>query len=49
MNWPLYIFFFFIISLIVSIGVTLLKVWVRRKTGKEVKSTVREKSYQRPF
>jgi hypothetical protein len=36
-------------SLVLSVIITMIKVWLRKRLGKEVQSTRRDNSYQRPF
>ncbi len=49
MEWLLYLFLFLLGSLVLSVVVTVVKVWLRKRLGKEVRSTRRDSSYQRPF
>jgi hypothetical protein len=49
MKWPLYLFLFLLGSLVLSVVVTVVKVWLRKRLGKEVQSTRRDTTYQRPF
>ncbi len=49
MSWPVAVLLFFAGSLAIRILFTLLKVWWSRKQGKQVKSTHRDPTYQRPF
>jgi ABC-type branched-subunit amino acid transport system permease subunit len=49
MEWPLYLFLFLLGSLVLSVVVTVVKVWLRKRLGREVRSTRRDSSYQRPF
>jgi hypothetical protein len=49
MEWSVYLFLFLLGSLVLSIVITVIKVWLRKRLGKEVRSTRRDTSYQRPF
>jgi hypothetical protein len=49
MEWSVYLLLFLLGSLVLSVVVTVIKVWLRKRLGKEVRSTRRDSSYQRPF
>jgi len=49
MTWSVYLFLFLLGSLVLSVVITVIKVWLRKRLGKEVRSTRRDSSYQRPF
>jgi hypothetical protein len=49
MNWPIILVLFFILSLIGSILLTVLKVWLSKKFGTAIKSTQKDSSYVKPF
>jgi hypothetical protein len=49
MEWSVYLLLFLLGGLVFSVIITVIKVWLRKRTGKEVKSTRRDNSYQRPF
>jgi hypothetical protein len=49
MEWSVYLLLFLLGSLVLSIVITVVKVWLRKRLGKEVQSTRRDGSYQRPF
>jgi hypothetical protein len=49
MEWSVYLLLFLLGGLVLSVIITVIKVWLRKRMGKEVKSTRRDNSYQRPF